>query len=222
MTALGRKRSFDACARVVRHSASHGEPTIRTKREGYGDLAGRRIAGGLRTSAQVSRATPSRRFYRQLTHSSHHGFLDPLDPLVISSRVHLPSTTLACSVHSWLSPSLGHPGVSLRNLDIISELRPALPQYQLRPSIKSGGRSSCSLRHRIDGFPCFHLYRDEECRLLFLPLLPRIWRSIWQSDYSRKLSGGITLPCWPTAGISISASVAVGVPLLLPLPVTPN
>jgi hypothetical protein len=101
-SALDRKRSYDACTRGVRHSALPGETTIRTKREGYGDLAGRRIAGGLRTSAQVSRARPSRRFYSQLTHSSYHGFLDPLDPLIISSRAHLPSTTLACSVHSWL------------------------------------------------------------------------------------------------------------------------
>ena len=46
MTDLGRKRSFDACARVVRHSALHGETTIRTKREGHRGLAGRRIVGG--------------------------------------------------------------------------------------------------------------------------------------------------------------------------------
>jgi len=43
----GRKRSFDACTRVVRHSALHRETTIRTKREGHGDLAGRRIPGKL-------------------------------------------------------------------------------------------------------------------------------------------------------------------------------
>jgi hypothetical protein len=53
-SAKGRKRSFDACARVVRHNASHRETTIRTKREEHRGLAGRRIAGGRRKRAQVS------------------------------------------------------------------------------------------------------------------------------------------------------------------------
>lgn len=46
MTDLGRKRSFDACARVVRHSALHGEALVGTKREGHERLAGRLILGG--------------------------------------------------------------------------------------------------------------------------------------------------------------------------------
>jgi hypothetical protein len=37
---IKRNRSFDVYTRVVRHNALHRETTIRTKREGHGDLAG--------------------------------------------------------------------------------------------------------------------------------------------------------------------------------------
>jgi len=51
-SALGRKRSFDVCVRVVRHSALRRGTTIGTKREGNGGLGGRRFLGKLGSYVQ--------------------------------------------------------------------------------------------------------------------------------------------------------------------------